>query len=623
MVIRLIPILLCLSLVAQEPPAAMKEIEGLFNSKSMNKLIPKATSLLESPDISLQNKSRLQLLLGEAYSALNQPQEAIKHLLEVERTDPNSPYRLPAYQKLLQLNKEDKARYQSYLEKIFLNFPKTAEAVAAGKELASLLIESKTYSQALDVLGTLYKLWQVEDPDGILQMQLATAYAGLRDYVEAGDYIQALERLQTDFLVKNPEFIFTSAQVHYSAQRFERAIELLNRLINVYPRFPQVLDAALLLAQSYERKQNPYLGAVTLIQALKFRSEGPPRHDLTLLLGQLLSLLTQEERQQLSRVYPGMTDPENLLMQVYSETPQLELKRRACQLLVHILRQNQLPRKAVDISLDYLTGNRESSAFKLLRESMDEWLKQIADTGDGEALRALWETFQNKKSFLSGSNLSSLSQLLGKHEMFAAAEEVAAHIRKYRMYDAYWPKAEEEQVDILLKTQRLEAADKALADAAERVKEEARFRWFAWQLAVKRNADDSEIGRILSDLPPLDPEDRASWELHLAAIDREVAKKEFTAAKAALQKLEQNPNIPQTLRKDLIRRNALLAFHQGDFELALSQYRELAKSKEEAPWALFRQITILDTLGRKEEARILREQLKESHPDSYWSRQIR
>jgi len=623
MAIRLFLLISCLLLGAQDRVELLQKIEELYQNRSMDKLIPSASALLNSPDLPLKDKSKLQLYLGEAFSALNQPEEAIKHLLEVDRTDPNSPYRLNAYLKLKELVKTDTARYQNYLEKIFSSFPKTPEAIEAGKELATILITSKTYSQALEVLGTLYKLWNVEDPNGILQMQLATAYAGLRDYVEAADYIQSVEQLHADFLLKNPDFILTSAQVHYSTQRFDRVTELLTRLINVYPSSPRVLDAALLLAQSYDRLKNPFLGSVTLIQAMKNRSAGITRYDLMLLLGQLISQLQASDREQLAQLYPGMADSDQLLRQVYNEAQELDLKRQACQILARILRERNLPEQAVDICLDYLSKNRESSAFKLLRDGIDDWLAKIDNTQNSKSLLLLWNTFQNKKSFLSGNNLLNMGRQLVAHEFFPAAEEVMKHIRRYRLYEQYWPEAQEQQIKILLKTQRFEETQKELVKAGEQIKTEARYRWYSLQLAIKTKAGDEAIDKLLTDLPPLDPKESSSWNLHIAAIDRMIEKKEYQSAKNLLKSASDHADDFPDKKRELLRRFALLAFHQGEFEHALALYTDLAQIPEEEPWALFRQITILKLLGRIKEGQDRTEQLKSRFPDSYWSRQIR
>jgi len=607
----------------QDRPDPLQQIEQLRLNRSMKELIPRALTLLEIPSVSLEDKSKLQLYLGEAYAALNQPQEAVKHLLEVERTAPRSPYRLDAYLQLKKLYREDPARYQSILEKIFIEFPKTDEAVAAGRELAELHIRFKTYSRAVEVLETLYKLWKTEDPDGMLRLQLATAYAGLRDYIEAADYLKNVEQEHRNLLLKEPAFILTAAQIQYSTRHFAEAISLLERLINVFPSSPLVLDAAVLLARSQEHNKNPFLGAVTLIQVMKDRSPGIRRHEMMLLLGQLLSLLSPDERDQLARSYPGMTDIDQLLRQVYANAQEPDLKRQACQILARDLRNRGLPDKAAELYIGYLKKNRETEIIRQLRDSIDEWLAQIEKDRDIQSLRRFWTIFRNQKSFLSGNNLIGLVRLLISHEQYDAAEEIAAHIRRYRMYEPHWPEAQEHRMTVLLRMQRFDELRQALEEIPDRVQNESLFRWFAWQLAQKTNADDVTIDKLLETLPPLNPKIPASWSLHMAAVDRLIEKRAFSEARARLQAISGHSDILSSQTTDLTRRFALLAFHQGELEQALTLYRDLAQIPEEEPWALFRQITVLNRLNRKEEADRLILRLKNRHPDSYWSRQIR
>lgn len=622
MAIRVFLLFLCLLAGSGEGSDPLQRIEELRSSGSMKELIPLAQSLLETPSLSLENKGRLRYYLGEAYAALNQPQEAIRQLLEVERSDPESPFRLDAYRRLKTLYGDDPTRHQSVLEKIFTLFPATEDAVAAGRELAERHLLHKTYSRAVEVLETMYKLWKTDDPDGRIRMQLAAAHAGLRDYVEAADYLEEVEEKHRDLLLREPAFILTAAQIRYSTQHFREAVSLLERLINVYPSSPLVLDAAVLLAKSQENSKNPFLGAVTLIQAMRDRSPGVRRHEMMLLLGQLLSLLSQEERDQLAKSYPGMTDIDQLLRQVYTNAQEPDLKRQACQILARDLRNRGQVDRASELYLDYLQKNRETEIIRKLRDTIDEWLSRIRKEGDQKALRSFWSSFQNKKSFLSANNLIGLARLLVSFEQYSAAEEVLTHIRRYRMYEPHWPEAQEHRMLTFLRTQRYEELRQALDEIPEQVKNDSRFRWFAWQLAEATQADDQTIGGILENLPPLNPGVPASWSLHLAAADRMIEKKEFSSARIRLQEIAARADIPATQKPDLTRRFALLDFHQGNLEQALKLYRELAGIPEEEPWALFRQITILNRLGRDEEALLLTRQLKSRFPDSYWSRQI-
>lgn len=623
MAIRKLLLTLCLLAGLWGRSDPLQTVQELYQRRAMSELIPAAQALLDNPAVSLADKSRLRLYLGEAFRSLHKPQEAILHLLEVERTDPQSPLRLDAYLQLQELYRGDPLRYQSYLEKIFTGFPKTDPAVAAGKELAGILIQSKTYTKAIEVLETLFKLWKVEDGQGILQMQLAIAHAGLRDYIEAADYLDVIEKRHRALLIQNPAFTLTAASIHYNTQQFEPATALLTQLINVHPDFPQLLDAAMLLAQSLDRSKNPYLAAVTLIQALRRRSPGGQRHDLLLLLGQLLSQLPVEDREQLARNYPTLSDSDKLLRQVYANAQDINLKRQANQILARDLRNRQLPDQASALYLDYLSKNRETTVIKQLRECLDEWLALIAANRDNESLRRFWQSFHNRKSFLSGSNLINLARLLIQNEeFFPAALEVLAHIRRYKMYRSHWPEAQEHMIDILIKTQRWEEAEQELAKAKDRVHGESRFRWFAWRLAKRSKAGGVSESILLSALPSFDPKDRTSWDLHLAAVDKLIDKKEYGFAFNRLQNMAGQTDISADMHLELTRRFALLAFHRGELETALQLYRELAASPKEEPWALFRQVSILRLLNRQEEARLTAESLKSRHPESYWSRQI-
>ena len=176
---------------------------------------------------------------------------------------------------------------------------------------------------------------------------------------------------------------------------------------------------------------------------------------------------------------------------------------------------------------------------------------------------------------------------------------------------------------VLLRMQRFDELRQALEEIPDRVQNESLFRWFAWQLAQKTNADDVTIDKLLETLPPLNPKIPASWSLHMAAVDRLIEKRAFSEARARLQAISGHSDILSSQTTDLTRRFALLAFHQGELEQALTLYRDLAQIPEEEPWALFRQITVLNRLNRKEEADRLILRLKNRHPDSYWSRQIR
>lgn len=614
---------IALFLGAQDDRAALQKIEQLFLSKSHQQVIEAAPELLSSAKLTLSEKSRLYFYLGEAYAATSQPQEAIKYLMEVDRIDPTSPSRLAVYQRLKDLYQQDETRYQSYLEKIFTQFPKTPQAVSAGKEWASRLISAKTWTKAVEILETMVKLWKIEDKDGVLHMQLATAHAGLRDFVEAVDYLRYVEKNNKELLQNHPENIFTSAQIQYSTRNFEKAVALLTRLINVYRSSALFLDASLLLAQSHEQLKNPYLGAVTLISAMKTSSPGVKRHQLMLLLGQLISQMTMDERLRLENVYPGMTNMEQFLTQVFANAQDLNLKRQACQILARDLRNRQLPEQAVALYLSFLSKKRETSMVDLLKSAMDEWLKQIEEKKDLESLKRLWSTFQNKKSFLSGNNLILLAKQLLDHNMLQPAGEVLAHILRYNMYKSLWIDAQMYQLELFRIEKKYEEMKKILDTVQFQVSRKTLYRWYAWTLAKETKAGQEVIDALLTNLPPADMRDPKARELAFKSIDRLLEKKEFDQATRELQTLWDRKNLLEADRPEITRRLALAAFHLGRLEQALKLYEKLAEIPNEEAWSLFRQISILRQLGREQEALALIEKLKTRYPDSYWSNQIR
>ncbi|MCP4151476.1 MAG: tetratricopeptide repeat protein [bacterium] len=605
-------------------PVDLKELEELLKNEKYSILLEKTLNILNTREADLTpiEAGTLNYFTGLAYKKNNNIEMATSYLKKIEQEYPASKYLKNTFLELADIYKEDYFQQESYWEKAFEKFPKTPEAIYAGTELSKSYLKLKNFRKAVPVLEKMVTLWKVAEKHPNLYMLIAVAYSGINDYIEAIDYLRIAEKKMPSAINTSPLYIFEAGKICYNNQNFKKAILYLSKLVNIYPSHPDIEEATLLMAHSYEREKNMFMSAIYLIKAIgKKPTDKKKKYSLLLNLGRILGKLKAEELKNIKKNFPAYANAKRLLTLVKENSPLFEQKRNATILLSGEFKKTNDIEKIIDNYFKFLKGKRDPLVEKYFKQTIDDYIEELHKKKKDDAIFKFWIKIKSKKSLLSGTNLLKLGGILYDMKLFKNAKEIYRHLERYSMFSAYWPIAKKQLLRISFKRGEFE---KFLTDLKKlkmtSEKEKAEFLLYKL-IAFKELEKTKELNALIDKTEIKQINDLFSFKIAEMKSDRLVEKKKHTEALNLYKQLQGYNKIDASQRTRLLLKIADLYYNKKDFTAALDYYKQVEKQKKNDEWILFRKICIYQNTDRPDEAQAELKKLKETHPDSYWIKQ--
>jgi tetratricopeptide (TPR) repeat protein len=443
--------LLALDLPSQAISSSIKEIEDLYTRGKYSGVLEKSLNILNARGDRLTSleAAGLHYYIGLAYKKNGNNEMAVDYLKKIPLKYPGSGYLKSAYQELADLFKDDYLQKETYLVKLFESFPQSPEAVQAGIELSKGYLQLKNFNKALTIMETIVNLWKKGEENPGLYILMAVAYSGIKDYLEAIDYLRRAENTIKSTIDSNPHYLFEAGKILHNNLNFQKAITYLERMFNVYPLHQDIPEAAIILALCYERENKLNLSAVFLIKAIEKRPPKKDIYDLFLNLGRILGKMDEPELKPIKQNYPLYSDARKLLTFVKNNSPDFEQKRIATILLGDEFKKAGHLEMVVDHYYNFLRELRDPLVEKLFRENLDNLLYDLEKKEEYQEVFNIWIKLKGRKSFLSPGNLLQFGQTLQQLQLNVNAREIYLHLLKYRMYSGHWPTARERLILII------------------------------------------------------------------------------------------------------------------------------------------------------------------------------
>jgi tetratricopeptide (TPR) repeat protein len=608
----------------QEISATLKEIETLYKKESYSIVLEKALSLLNTraDRLAPSESAFLHYYIGLSYKNNDNNDMAADYFKQIEHKYPVSDYLKLAYLELADIFKEDYFQKESYLEKVFANYPRTPEAVNAGIALSRDYLRLKNYKKSLPVLETIVNLWKKGEEAPELYMLLAVSYSGINDFIEAIIYLRLADKKIKAVIDANPLYLFEAGKISYNNLNFDNAIKYLEKLFNVFPSYKKNSEAANLLAQSYEKVGKLFLSAVFLIKAIERKPSQKQRHTLMLNLGSVLGKLDEKEIAKIKRNYPLHSNSNKLLTLVKNNSKVFEERRTATILLSGELKKGGNMEESIDNFHRFLKKKREPIVEKMFKKDLDTYLDQLDKKEEAEALFKTWIKLKKRKSYLSGDNMLRFGRTLVKLQLYGNADEVYRHLIKYQMFSKYWPESLRQ-----------------LARIYYQLGDYNRCLEFINRLNLTSEPGKSEFNyyksiayhNLKKDEPLKDLLEKVSYNKLFTIFQYRLAGKKaiyleneerYNEALEFYQKMLQFNDTPKIEKGQLMSSIADLYYKVKDMESSLSYYRLAEQYGANLEWSMYRIVSILWDLDKKPEAKQALEKLKNTSPKSFWVKQL-
>ncbi len=613
-----------MSLYSQGRAVPLKEIEDLYKKRAYSFVLEKGLGLLNAGEsrMSATDAAFLYYYVGMAYKKNDNKQMAADYLKKIGQKAPTSEYLKQAYLELAEIYKDDYLQKEMYLDKVFQNYPRTPEAANAGLILGRDYLQLKNYKKALPVLETLVNLWKNSDENPELYMLLAIAYAGVDDYIEALVYVRLAEKIILSSIQSNPQYLFIVGKVCYNNLNFDSAIKYLETLLNVFPEYKDNPEAAVMLANAYEKTNQLFLSTVFLIKALEKKPSPKVLYTLYLNLGRVLGNLEEKDFKAIKQNYPLYADSKKMLTLVLRNSPEPEERKMAAILLSGELKKSDNLDKAIENIYDFLKSKRDPVVERMFKSDLDVYLDRLDKQKEVEQLFLSWVRMKQRKSFLSGENLIHFGEILYKMKMVVNAEEVYVHLLKYKMFSDFWGVSYQQLARIYFQLGRynkcLDNISRLNLDSEPERSEFNYYKALCYERLkmterLQELLDTVEIGTIYTIFQ------YKMVGLKAAQLEKE---KKYNEALVLYQGMMQFAEAPKADQGQLLATIADLYFNVGDMESSLNYYRLAEQTGTNLEWVLYRTVTILRTLGKKTEARTVQEKLKNVKPGSFWLQQL-
>jgi tetratricopeptide (TPR) repeat protein len=615
-----------LGLLSQAISSSLKEIEDLYHRGKYSKVLEKSLKILNAGEDRLTplEAAGLNYYIGLAYKKNGNNEMAADYLKKITLKYPTSDYLKSTYLELVDIFKDDYFQKETYLVKLFESFPQTPEAVQAGIELSKGYLQFKNFKKALPVMETIVNLWKKGEENPELYILMAVAYSGIKDYLEAIDYLRRAENTIQTTIDSNPHYLFEAGKILHNNQNFQKAITYLERMFNVYPHHKDIPEAAILLALCYEREKKLNLSAVFLIKAIEKRPPKKYIYDLFLNLGRILGKMDEQELKQIKRNYPLYSDAEKLLTLVKNNSPDFEQKRTAAILQSDEFKKANNMEKVVDNFYNFLREQRDPLVEKLFKQNLEIFLYDLEKKEEYQEIFKTWVKLKQRKSYLSPGNLLWFGQVMQQLQLDANAEEIYLHLLKYQMYSEYWLAAREQLIRIYFQLghhwECLQQLEQLNLDN-DREKSEFNYYRLFCSLHLEQNKEvekllDAGVGNFnqITDI--------FQYRIALLQAQHLEKKNKYNEAMEIYQKMRTFNQAPREDEGRLMVSIANLYYNSKDPESSLNYYRLAEKTNTNMEWVLFRIVTILKQLGKTSEGVKELEKLKEINPGSFWVRQL-
>jgi tetratricopeptide (TPR) repeat protein len=609
---------------AQDISTSLKEIEQLYKKESYSIVLEKALGLLNTKEDRLapSEAAFLHYYIGLAYKKNDNNEMAADYFKKIEQKYPVSDYLKMAYMELADIFKQDYFQKESYLEKVFNNYPRTPEALKAGIILSKGYIRLKNFKKALPVLETMVNLWKNAEENPDLNMLLAVAYSGIKDYIEAIVYLRLVEKQAPKLIQTSPQYMFEAGKICFNNVNFAKSVDYFEKLFNVFPKYKDNAEATRLLAQAYEKENKLFMSAVFLIKAIERKPPQKQLHSLMLGLGRVLGRLPENDVKKIRLNYPLHANSKKLLTLVKNNSTVFEERRTAAILLSGELKKADNIEQAVENFHKFLGESRDPTVEKMFKEDLDTYLEQLDKRDEVEQVFRAWVKLKRRKSYLSGNNLLKFGAVLVKMKFYANAEEVYRHLIKYKMFADYWTGARQQLARLCFKVGRYEDCLENLSRLnPQKEPERSEFAYYK-ALSYRHLKNDELLATFLGNVEITRVFTIHQYRLaHLTGAYLESQKK-YNVALEYYQKMLEFNEAPQADQGQLMASVGDLYYKVEDLESALSYYRLAEQKGANLEWVLFRACSILFELGKKKEAKEVLEKLKNTNPNSFWVRQL-
>jgi tetratricopeptide (TPR) repeat protein len=617
---------LALGLQSQAISSSLKEIEDLYTRGKYSSVLEKSLDILNARGDRLTSleAAGLHYYIGLAYKKNGNHEMAVDYLKKITLKYPGSDYLKSAYQELADLFKDDYLQKETYLVKLFESFPQTPEAVQAGIELSKDYLQFKNFQKALPIMETIVNLWKKGEENPGLYILMAVAYSGIKDYLEAIDYLRRAENTIQTTIDTNPHYLFEAGKILHNNLNFQKAITYLERMFNVYPHHQDIPEAAIILALCYERENKLDLSAVFLIKAIEKRPPKKDIYDLFLNLARILGKMDEQELKQIKQNYPLYSDAQKLLTFVKNNSLDFEQKRMVAILLGDEFKKADNLEKVVDHYYNFLRELRDPLVEKLFRENLDNLLYDLEKKEEYQEVFKTWVKLKGRKSFLSPGNLLQFGQTLQRLQLNVNAREIYLHLLKYRMYSEHWPAAREQSIRIYFQLgQYRECLEQLEQLELDDEKEKSEFNYYRLFCYLHLEKDEKVEKLLKAGVGNFDQvTDIFQYRIDLLKAQYLEKKNKPGEALDIYRQMMAFKQTPQEDEGHLMVSIANLYYELKDPETALSYYRQAEKTNINREWVLFRMVAVLKQLGKKSEAVKELEKLKEIDPNSFWVRQL-
>jgi tetratricopeptide (TPR) repeat protein len=615
-----------LALPSRDISSSLKEIEELYTGGKYSIVLEKSLNILNTKGdlLTPHEAAGLHYYIGLAYKKNGNNEMAADYLKTITLKYPASDYLKSTYLELADIFKDDYFLQETYLVKLFESFPNTPEAVQAGIELSKGYLQLKNFKKALPVMETIVNLWKQGEENPELYILMAVAYSGIKDYLEAIEYLRRAENTIKSTIDSNPHYLFEAGKILHNNLNFKKAITYLERMFNVYPTHKDIPEAAIILALCYERENKLNLSAVFLIKAIEKRPPKKYIYDLFLNLGRILGKMDEQELKQIKQNYPLYSDAQKLLTFVKNNSLDFEQKRTAAILLSDEFKKANNMEKVVDNLYNFLKERRDPLVEKLFKQNLDIFLYDLEKKEAYQEIFKVWVKLKPRKSYLSPGNLLRFGQVVQQLQFDANAEEIYLHILKYKMYSEHWPAARKPLIRIYVQLGRHRECLQQLEQLnLDNDREKSEFNYYRLNSYLHLGKDE-EVEKFLdSEAGNFDQiTDIFQYRIALVKAQHLEKKNKYYEALDIYQQMIAFNQAPPEDEGRLMVSIANLYYELRDPQSSLSYYRLAEKYNTNMEWVLFRIITLLKQTGKKSEAVKEMEKLKKINPGSFWVRQL-
>lgn len=629
------------STIAHAASIDLTSIEELLKNQKYSVALERALTILNTKQslLSPGEAGKLHYLIGAAYHKNGNADMAASYLKKIETQFPTSEYLKQSLLELADIYKEDYFQREAYLEKVFDKFPQTPEAIYAGIELSKDYFNLKNYKKAVPIIEKMVKSWNVGEQYPELEMLLAIVYAGTDDNTQAAAYLKIAENKIPKIINSNPSYLFEAGKIHYHNRDHQKAAAYLTKLINVYPTFKDIDEAAIILSQSYQQQKNSFMSAVYLIKVLANNpTDQKKKYGLLLNLGKILATLKQEELEKIKTNYPLYCDSKRLLTMVKENSPDSDQKRTATIFLSGEFQAAGDLKQSTDNYYRFLETKRDPLVEKLFRENLDIYLDALRQDKNYDEIFKFWALIKEKKSYLSGANLMKLGAVLFDMQLYGNAHEIYRFMDQYTMFSEYWPEVRRQLARLYIKMEQYDEyldirAKLVMDDASEPEKSE--FLYYTL-LAYKKTANGEEVKNLIKTVALNPKEIKNTFQYQILELKAETLAEEKdpatgagagTAALELYNELFNYKGLTAPQRIALLVKTADLNYNLGNWQAALDNYNSAEEylvndaGTENKEWILFRKISLYRNNDRPEEAQKTLAELRKLNPTSFWLRQ--